>query len=114
MDEEVTTNIEVGFVKTDPELIKKLFARLKSKKGKRAYTDEKQIKTLMRYNVWDVNQFSDVSGLDISTINNLTRPQVVEDRIVFKLNSCFPFPSSRGRGSKFIVRNEKSEMYIKV
>lgn len=117
MEEEIITTIEVGFVKTDPELIKKLFARLKSedcKDCKHPYKEEKQVKALMRYNVWSVKQFSDVSGFDVSTINNLTRPAVIDGKIGIKLDYCFPFPDSDGRGAKFIVRNSKSEKYIKV
>ena len=119
MEEElIPLNIEVGFVKTDPELIKMLFARLSKEEraeGEVAYTDEKQVRMLMRYNVWTINQFADVSGLGVSTVTNLTRP-ILEGgtKIVLKLNTCYPFPDSFGKGPKFIVRNEKSERYIKV
>lgn len=110
-------NTEVVFVKTDPEIIKKLFARLSTeecKDCKSPYKDEKQVKALMRYNVWTVKQFSDVSGLDVSTITNLARPAFIGNKIGTKLDLCFPYPDSDGRGPKFIFRNEKSERYIKL
>jgi hypothetical protein len=117
MEEELAPlNIQVAFVKTDPELIKKLFARLSTEECEGCespYKNEQQVKTLMRYNVWTVDQFSDVSGLAVSSITNLARPQFVGDKLCVKLNVCFPFPDSDGRGPKFIVRNAKSEKYLK-
>jgi hypothetical protein len=115
MDEEFgLINTEVAFVKTDPEVIKQLFARLrKEKEG--AYADEKKVKTLMRYNVWTVEQFSDVSGLAVSTITNLARPYFTDDKLLStRLDYCYPWPNSKGKGPKFIVRNGKSEKYIKL
>ena len=112
-------NIEVAFVKTDTELLSKLFTRLKeaTKDCKFPYTNEGQIKSLMRYNVWSIDQFCDVSGLKVSTVNNLARPNYsfTEEKLVSsKLNYCFPHSDSGGKGPKFIVRNEKSESYIKI
>lgn len=110
--------IEIALVKTDPEVIKKLFARLKeeSKDCKNPYTDESQVRTLMRYNIWSIDQFCDVSGLKVSSVNNLARPtySFSEKKFNSKLNYCFPHPDSGGNGPKFIVRNEKSEAYIKI
>lgn len=119
MEEEIgAVNIEVGFVKTDPEIIKKLFLRLKeeTKDKRNPYTEESQVRKLMRYNIWTIDQFCDVSGLKTSSVNNLARPTYSfnEDKLNSKLNYCFPHPDSGGKGPKFIVRNEKSESYIKV
>ena len=118
MEEEITPlNVQVAFVKTDPEIIKKLFTRL-STEGcdgcDNPYKEEQQVKILMRYNVWTVDQFKDVSGLAVSSITNLARPSFMGEKLVVKLNVCFPFPDSDGRGPKFVVRNEKSEKYIKL
>lgn len=110
-------NVEVGLVKTDPEVINKLFERLKVEKGSdcmNPYTDIKQVKTLMRHNMWTVDQFIDVSGLNVSTITNLARPTFIGNKMGVKLDTCYPYPDSDGRGPKFIVRNEKSEHYIKL
>lgn len=108
-------NIEVVFVKADPEIAKKLFARLRKEKPD-SYTDEKQVKALLRYNVWTIDQFCDVSGLSVSTVNNLARPtfSAKENKVCSTLNYCFPHPDSGGKGPKFVVRNEKSEKYIKI
>jgi hypothetical protein len=115
MEEEVgLVNIEVAFVKTDPELIKKLFLRLQKEKPE-SYTDEKHVKSLMRYNVWSVKQFADVSGLAVSTITNLSRPYYTDvKKLETRLDYCYPYPDSEGKGPKFIVRNDKSEHYIKL
>ena len=121
MEEEfgLLSNFEVVFVKTDPELIKKLFARLqKEEKGEAShvhpYTDEKQVKQLMRYNAWTVDQFCDVSGLSVSTITNMARPAFIGNKLGTKLDYCLPFSDRGGNGPKFIVRNEKSEAYVKI
>lgn len=121
MEEDILTgviNVEVALVKTEPEILKKLFARFQSEResGKEnPYIDEKSIKILMRYNVWTVDQFCDVSGRNVSTITNLTRPSLEKGSdIVIKLDTCYPFPDSGGKGPKFVVRNQKSEKYIKV
>jgi hypothetical protein len=129
MEEEIivgTPNVQIAFVKTDPELIKKLFARLSKERGegcldpttkepyKNPYKEETQVKRLMRYNVWSVDQFCDISGYNVSTVTNLTRPILDVDKLVFKLDVCFPFADAGGKGPKLIIRNEKSEKYIKV
>jgi hypothetical protein len=115
MEEEFgLVNIEVAFVKTDPEMIKKLFARLNKEKAEE-YKEEKQVKSLMRYNVWTIKQFSDVSGLAVSTITNLARPYYNDEKeLNTRLDYCYPYPDSGGAGPKFVVRNEKSEKYIKL
>ena len=113
-------NVAVAFVKTDPVLLKKLYERMNFEAGHEE-TDEKwmteaEVKNLMRYNVWTVDQFCNVSGLSVSTITNLTRPYFVgdgSDEVDVKLDICFPFSDAEGRGPKFIVRNSKSEKYIK-
>ena len=114
----VEVEVEIGAVKTESALIKKLFARLSTEdcKGcKNPYINEKQVKALMRYNIWTIKQFSDVSGLTISGVNNLLRPRIVGGKLVnAKMDVCFPCPDSDGHGPKFIVRNERSERYIKV
>jgi hypothetical protein len=109
--------VTVALIKTDPEILEKLFARLSkdSCNGcQNPYTDEKQVKQLMRYNIWTVDQFADVSGFSVSTITNMARPGFIGNKIGCKLDACFPFPDSDGRGPKFILRNQKSEQYIKL
>jgi len=110
-------NVTVALMKTDPEIIKKLFERLKSdecKGCKNPYKEISQVKVLMRYNVWTIDQFCNVSGFGVSTITNMARPNFVGNTLGTKLDICFPYPDSNGRGPKFVVRNKKSEQYIKV
>ena len=111
-DEFEVQNVEIVFVKTDPDIIKKLFARLK-KECPDTYDDEKKVKALMRYNVWTVGQFCDVSGLKVSTVNNLCRPMFIGGSFELKLDYCYPLRDSGGKGLKMIVRNEKSEKLLK-
>jgi hypothetical protein len=112
---------KVALVKTDPTLLKKLYERINFETGhentEEKWMTEEEVKNLMLYNVWTIDQFKDVSGLAVSTITNLTRPYFVEensDEVEVKLDICFPFSDSEGRGPKFIVRNPKSEKYIKI
>jgi hypothetical protein len=109
--------VQVALTKTDPEIIKKLYKRLSAETCngcRNPYKDEAQVKELMRYNVWTVDQFMDVSGFSVSTITNMARPAFIGNELGTKLDYCFPWPDKNGRGPKFIVRNEKAERYIKV
>lgn len=96
---------EVIFVKTEPELIKSICKRIRK--------DEAYIKKLMRYNMWTVKQFAELSQKDISTIANLCRPMNEKGTLVYRLNYCYPFPDAEGVGPKFVYRNEKSEAYLR-
>lgn len=114
-------NINVAFVKKDPILNKKLYERINFEAGyeesEEKWMTEAEVENLMRYNVWTVDQFCNVSGLSVSTITNLTRPFFIKedsDEVDVKLDICFPFSDAEGKGPKFIVRNSKSEKYIKV
>jgi len=113
-------NINVAFVKKDPILNKKLYERINFEAGygetEEKWMTEAEVENLMRYNVWTVDQFCNVSGLSVSTITNLTRPFFIKensDEVDVKLDICFPFSDAEGKGPKFIVRNSKSEKYIK-
>ena len=98
--------IEIVFVKTDPEIIKALSTKHS--------VDEKMVKRMMRYNVWTMKQFAELAGLDISTVTNLTRPTVIDNTIGVKLEYCYPLADITGDGPKCILRNEKSEKYLRV
>lgn len=95
----------IRLVKTDPELIEKLANKIKRPK--------EEVKEWMLYNVFTINQFADLSQLTLSTVNYKTRPALVKGEIVFELDVVYPFRDSRGKGQKFILRNEKSEQYLK-
>jgi len=99
------TGIECKFVKTDPSLIESLANRT-------GMTTDK-IKGMMRYNIFTVNQFSQLTGKAISTITNLTRPIYRNGVLVADLDVCFPFEDNVSLGPKYVVRNEKAEKYLK-
>ena len=68
---------------------------------------------IMRYNMWTMAQFGDLTGYAPSTITNLTRPFYNKaGELVTELDFCYPFKSLEGSGPKFIIRNEKSESFL--
>ena len=73
------------------------------------------VQTMMRYNVWTINQYSDIAGRSVATITNLTlRPILNREtgRISMALDYCYPQPNFGGKGGKCIFRNEKSMTYL--
>ncbi|OPZ49400.1 MAG: hypothetical protein BWY95_00057 [Bacteroidetes bacterium ADurb.BinA104] len=101
----VAQSVECKFVKTEPALVEKLAI----KRG----LPVQAVKSMMRYNVFTVNQFVSLTGLPVSTVTNKTRPSVVNGQIYFDLDPVYPFQDAEGTGPKFILRNEKSERYLK-
>ena len=100
------TGVECKFVKTDPLLIEEL--------AKEKNLSEGMVKIWMRYNIFTVKQFSDLSGLTVGAVTNLTRPSLNGTQVVApKINFCYPFPDHDGNGPKYIFRNEASEKYFK-
>lgn len=94
------------FHKTDPELIKAL--------SKKTGIDEDRIKTIMLYNVFTISQFALITNLAVSTITNKTRPLMIDGKYDTELDYCYLYPDKEGNdGPKFVVRNEKSEKYLK-
>ena len=103
------TGIECKFIKTDLEIIESIATR--------TGIDATRIKVMMRYNIFTVNQFANKSGLSVSTVLNKTRLPVMNKENGLwgvELDFCFPFSDLENEGPKFIVRNEKSEKYLKV
>jgi len=99
-------SIEIVFVKTDPELIKSLAIKHE--------IPEKTIKKMMRYNVWTMKQFCQLAKKDISTITNLTKPTVINTNTIgVMLDFCYPLADFEGDGPKCILRNDKSEKYLR-
>ena len=109
--DEMTGHVEteIRLVKKDPELIKKIM-----KSRNLAPDKEEEVAQMLRYNVFTVNQFADLSGLAVSSINNMTRPifSKRQNKIITQLDYCFPFRNIETVDKKFIVRNEKSEKYL--
>ena len=102
------TGIECKYVKTDSEIIDAI--------AKRTGIDPLRVKSMMRYNIFSVLQYSELSGLAVSSILNKTRPSIVDKRTGAwgtELDYCFPFQDCNDNGPKFILRNEKAEKYLK-
>jgi len=98
--------VECKFVKTDSELIESLAKKLELPVDK--------TKEMMRYNMFTVNQFAQLTGLAVSSITNKARPSINSDGIWYtELDYCFPFSDKENEGPKFIIRNEKAEKLLK-
>jgi len=96
---------ECKFVKIDIALIEAI--------AKRTNQPLEIIKKALRYNIFTIKQFSTLTGLDVTTINNLTRPSIIDGKVGAKVNFCFPFPDGEGKGPKFVIRDAKSESYLR-
>lgn len=97
--------VEIRLVKTDGEVIDSI-AALRA-------LDPVKVKSMMRYNVFTIRQFSELSGLATSSIVNKTRPISRDGQWVTDLDFCYPFQSKDDTGPKFIMRNEKAEKCLK-
>lgn len=97
--------VECKFVKTDPALIEAL--------SKRTGIDIEKMKGMMRYNAFTISQFAHLTGLAVSTITNKTRPLMIDGKYDTELDYCYLWQDKEGDGPKFVVRNEKSEKYLK-
>jgi len=98
--------IECRFVKTDPEIVE----FISNKRG----IGQERVREMLRYNIFTFNQFSRLTQMTIGMITNKTRPSVINGGYNTELDYCFPFQDDERKGPKFIVRNEKSEKYIRV
>ena len=100
------TGIECKLSKTDGALIESIASRREISQDK--------VRCMMRYNMFTINQFSNLTGLSVSHVLNKTRPSVIDGKIDTELNFCYPFQDSMNEGPKFILRDKKSEKYINV
>jgi hypothetical protein len=98
---------ECKFAKTDPSLIEAI--------AKRTEMPIDRVRTMMRYNVFTITQFADLTGLAVSTITNKSRPLINKTTgdLETELDCCFPYPRKTNEGPKFVVRNEKAEKLLK-
>jgi len=98
---------EVRLIKRDDELTRRILSERSIEVEK-----EERVREMLRYNLWTITQFSDITGLAISTIANKCRPVYKNGVLMTDLDFCYPFADIQGTGPKFIVRNEKSERYL--
>ena len=98
------SNVEIRLIKNDQELNEKIARKI----GK----SPEYVKSRMRYNVWTMKQFTELTGKHISTITNMTiRPMLDNGKPIMPLNFCYPFPDVT-KGPKFIYRDERSMDYL--
>lgn len=98
--------VECKFAKTDSAVLEKIAAERS--------IELERVKRMMRYNMFTVQQFADLTGMALHSIHGLARPGFSGGKVVEpKINFCYPFPDQTGTGPKFIYRDEKSEVYLK-
>lgn len=100
--------IECKYVRTDPEIIESI--------SKRTGIEPSRIKAMMRYNIFTIGQFAELSQLKVSTILNKTRPSITDREtgaLGTELDYTYPFQTAKTGGPKFILRNEKSERLLR-
>jgi hypothetical protein len=99
--------VQVLMVKTAPDIIDAIALRTGIETSK--------VKAMMRYNVFTISQYIDLSGMAESTIRNKIRPTKMDKasgKWVTELNFCYPHPNKDGESPLFIFRDEKSEKHI--
>lgn len=100
--------IECKYVRTEPEIITAI--------AKRTGIDPARVKAMMRYNIFTVAQFAELSQLAVSSVLNKTRPSIVNKdagTLGTELDYTYPFQTKDSEGPKFILRNEKAERYLR-
>jgi len=100
---------EIRLVKKNESLIKAIYDKVKNDNP--SVTME-LIREMLRYDVWTIRQFSDLTGLAESTIANKCRPQYRNDGLTTELDFTYTHPDFQGKGWKGIIRNEKSEKLL--
>lgn len=103
---------KVGFIAVIKCLLKKTDIEIIESLAKKTGLSCDDIKDMMAYNMFTVNQFSNLTGLSVSSILNKTRETVIDGNIGTELNYCHPFRDKKFEGPKFIVRDVKSEKFI--
>ena len=98
--------IECKFVKTDPAVIDAI-------SGNTGLPKE-TVRGMLRYNVFTIGQFKDLTQMPDSTIRNKLRPAIIDGQLNTELDYCYPFQNKEGAGPTFILRNSKSEKYLRV
>lgn len=100
---------EIRLVKRNDSLVKLIYDKVKEENPQ---VTMDLIKEMLRYDVWTVRQFSDLTGLAESTIANKCRPLFKNGKYVTELDFTYTHPDFKGDGWKGILRNEKSEKLL--
>lgn len=110
MEHGLIRGVEIRLVKHDEVLYDHII------KSRNILDEEQQvkIKDALRYNVFSLSMFSDMSGLAKSSISNKMR--VLQDtagEFYTDLDYTYMFSGIKSLGFKFVLRNEKSERVLK-
>lgn len=101
-------DVIISLVKLDNDLISKIV----SKMGMDTLPGYDYVKRRMRYNVWTVDQFCELTSKSVPNITILTKKIVMQGTAPSAaLNYCYPM-EGKTKGPKFIYRNVKSIAYL--
>ena len=110
MQKGLIKGVEVRFVKFDEDLYNHIIKSRNISDNE----DQEKVKEALRYNIFTVIMFSDMTGIPLSTVNSKTSLKLSRSGEVYTdLDYAYPWPSLKKYGGKFIVRNEKSEELLK-
>ena len=77
-------------------------------------SDGERVRKILLYNMLTVKQVCELTGLNITTITNKTRPKYNNEReLVTDLDFCYAFIDITGNGPKFILRNQKLDQLLR-
>jgi len=110
MEHGLIKGVEIRLVKHDEDLYDHII------KARNILDEEQQakVKEALRYNIFSLNMFSDMSGLAKSSISNKMR--VLQDTagdFYTELDYAYMFSGIKSTGFKFVLRNDKSERVLK-
>lgn len=106
MEHGLIKGVEIRLVKFDESLYNKIIET----RNILSEDDRAVVREALRYNVFSITAFSDISGIPKSTITSKMRPSLdASGEIYTELDYTYLFSGLHNNGFKFIVRNEKSE-----
>ena len=98
--------MEIRLKKADPEQVSSI--------AHKHNIEPEKARIMMRYSCWTVKQFADLTGRTVSLINRELNYGSVKGGVMSpSLNACYPFEDKDGNGPKFVLRDEKSEEFLK-
>ncbi len=110
MDHGLTKGVEVRLVKFDEDL----YNHIIKSRNVSSEEDQAKVREALRYNIFTANMFSDLTGIALSTVNSkMFMKQNQNGELYTDLDFTYLWASFSKKGSKFIIRNEKSEELLK-
>lgn len=98
--------MEVSLKKVDPEQVSHI--------AHKHNIEPAMVHKMLRHSCWTVKQFADLTGKTVSTINReMNYGSLKGGSMIPTLNACYPFEDKDGDGPKFVLRDKKSEEFLK-